>query len=153
MSSCFGSCGFTSSSFKGGIEIVLLPRGAMLEGVTCFSLFMWSTSLSRRANALLHTSQTYGFSPVCILMCIVNLSFRANPLPQTVHSKALLPKTTSLVELVGLIAGCFLIAVPWRAFSLVPGCIEPPSAYGSVKGIKFGLGMLFVTSGDQFPRL
>lgn len=78
--------------------------------------------------------------PVCILICIVNLSFRARPLPQTVHSNALLPKNKllitntarkmfyfffflkiinyifvilpSLVELVGLIAGCFLIAVP-----------------------------------------
>lgn len=33
----------------------------------------------------------YGFSPVCIRICIVSLSFRANPFPQTVHSKALWP--------------------------------------------------------------
>lgn len=38
--------------------------------------------------------------------------------------------------------------MPCNALSLVPGCIDPPSAYGSVKGIKFGRGMLFVTSGD-----
>lgn len=43
--------------------MVRLPRGAIFEGVMCFSLFMCSTSLSRRANALLHTSHTYGFSP------------------------------------------------------------------------------------------
>lgn len=30
--------------------------------------------------------------PVCIRMCIVNLSLRAKPLPQTVHSNALLPE-------------------------------------------------------------
>lgn len=29
--------------------------------------------------------------PVCIRMCIVSLSLRANPFPQTVHSKALVP--------------------------------------------------------------
>lgn len=31
--------------------------------------------------------------PVCILMCIVNLSFRASPFPHTVHSNAFVPKT------------------------------------------------------------
>lgn len=43
--------------------IDLLPSGAMLDGVRCFSLFICNTNLSRRAKALLHTSQTYGFSP------------------------------------------------------------------------------------------
>lgn len=46
------------------------------------------------------------------------------------------------------IAGCFLTEVVCNAFNLVPGCIDPPSAYGSVNGIKFGRGMLCVTSGD-----
>ena len=55
----------------------------------------------------------------------------------------------SLVELVAFIAGCFLtVVVVCNAFNRVPGCIDPPSAYGSVKGIKFGLGILCVTSGD-----
>lgn len=51
-------------AYSRGIVMVLLPRGAMFDGVMCFSLFICSTSLSLRANALLHTSQTYGFSPV-----------------------------------------------------------------------------------------
>lgn len=51
-------------AYSRGIVMVLLPKGAMFDGVMCFSLFMCSTSLSLRAKALLHTSQTYGFSPV-----------------------------------------------------------------------------------------
>lgn len=54
----------------------------------------------------------------------------------------------SLVELVAFIAGCFLTDVVCNAFNLVPGCMDPPSAYGSVKGIKLGRGILCVTSGD-----
>lgn len=63
------------------------------------------------------------------------------------------PVIPSLVELVGLMAGCFLTVLPCSALSLVPGCMDPPSAYGSVNGIKFGLGMLFVTSGDLVRKL
>lgn len=47
-----------------------LASGARFEGVMCFCLLTWMTSLSRRANAFLHTSHTYGFSPVWILMWI-----------------------------------------------------------------------------------
>lgn len=35
------------------------PSGAILVGVTCLNLFMWITSLSRRANALSQTSHMY----------------------------------------------------------------------------------------------
>lgn len=67
----------------------------------------------------------------------------------SIHSLLLIYLLPSLVELVGLIVGCFLTtAVPCKALSRVPGCIDPPSVYGSVNGIKFGLGIVFATSGD-----
>lgn len=166
------------------------PSGAILVGVTCLNLFIWITSLSRRANALSQTSHmylqavgtmneiwnifflsasTYGFSPVWIRMWIVNLSLRANPLPHTVHSNALLAAENkflfnlnfgkSLPKLALLLDGaCFreLCEACWTccsAFNRLAGCIEPPSTYGSMNGIRFGRGTFAGTSGVQLPRL
>lgn len=144
-----------------------LPNGAMFVGVTCLNLFIWITNLSRRANALLQTwiwtytwlnnyfinngqqhlitSQTYGFSPVCIRMWIVNLSLRASPFPHTVHSNALCVAANGtyslwifsiflfdhihyiLFEGVVLRIPCDACWTCWRAFNRLAGCIEPPS--------------------------
>lgn len=55
----------------------------------------------------------------------------------------------SLFELVGFgFELCFLCEPPCKAFNLLAGFIEPPSAYGSVNGIKLGRGIFDVTSGD-----
>uniref|UniRef100_A0A182LWV9 Uncharacterized protein n=1 Tax=Anopheles culicifacies TaxID=139723 RepID=A0A182LWV9_9DIPT len=146
----------------------------MFVGVTCLNLFMCITSLSRRANARSHTSQTYGFSPVCMRIWMVSLSFRANPFPHTVHSNTGLGgadgsavDTAVFDPLVGV---AFAREAPEEAaaaaaataataaaddcctccsaFRRVAGCIDPPSAYGSVNGIRLGRGMLGGISGD-----
>jgi len=59
LTSIFISAGFLTGVSETIDDVLgLFPRGAILVGVRCFSLFMCITSLSRRANALSHTSQT-----------------------------------------------------------------------------------------------
>lgn len=57
------------------------------------------TFCNLKKNSKQITSQMYGFSPVWIRMCMVSLSFLANPLPHTVHSNALLvaAATTNII--------------------------------------------------------
>ena len=54
------------------------------------SLDMWTLAclfkLTRRLNALQHTSHLYGFSPLWILACTTRLPNRVNRLLQTLHS-------------------------------------------------------------------
>lgn len=102
-------------------------------------------------------------------MWMVNLSLRANPFPHTEHSNtgldeavgsAVVPDALLFTEdaferkalEVATVAAATAAADDWctccKAFSRVAGCIEPPSAYGSVNGIRFGRGMLGGISGD-----
>nr|CAD7194309.1 unnamed protein product [Timema douglasi] len=102
-----------------------LPRGATFVGVRCFILFMCMTSLSRRANALLHTSQIYGFSPVWIRMCMTSLSLRAKPLLQTGHAKLLFAEVFPLPPFSDVPLDLFVLDFPRDAEAGKPS-FSPP---------------------------
>lgn len=174
-----------------------LPKGAMFVGVTCLNLFIWITSLSRRANALLQTcrreeirskpyhntfylgnmlrkcyiprkrkaSRRCGFACEWSVCLFVQVPFHK------LYIRTLcvwLKKQTKSCEHIFKPSKCWLyllfdgvvFRIPWdacctccRAFNRLAGCIEPPSTYGSVNGIRLGRGTLCWISGVQLPRL
>lgn len=61
--------------------------------------------------------------------------------------------TSCYLLLVGFRVFCEACWTCWSALSRLAGCIDPPSMYGSMNGIKFGRGTFGGISGDQLPRL
>lgn len=85
----------------------MLPVGHTLERLSVTHLFVspfvlivmrsLMSSTMKQFSYSPHTSQVYGFSPVCIRMCMTSLSLRASPFPHTVQANAFVVGSPVLV--------------------------------------------------------